>query len=101
MARHCINDCGAVISYFYSRASCEARPGQSVAINWALNISTHAPRVRRDLPESTYGIQQMISTHAPRVRRDIAESVLTPLFEDFYSRASCEARLKFPDIFVT
>ena len=33
-------------------------------------ISTHAPRVRRDIDEAQEYTDDQISTHAPRVRRD-------------------------------
>ena len=79
---------------FYSRASCEARlcldmmefEGKEV-------ISTHAPRVRRDLQGLEYDVIFLdISTHAPRVRRDPSSSALRVSRSNFYSRASCEAR---------
>ena len=54
---------------FYSRASCEARlelPG----CGGDDEISTHAPRVRRDEDWEELKPAEKISTHAPRVRRD-------------------------------
>ena len=57
-------------------------------------ISTHAPRVRRDKISKRYICCDDISTHAPRVRRDELESGRFRNGNDFYSRASCEARLK-------
>ena len=55
-------------------------------------ISTHAPRVRRDSSFATLRAHEMISTHAPRVRRDPDLPPGFRQFDDFYSRASCEAR---------
>ena len=58
------------------------------------DISTHAPRVRRDIADTTMADYAQISTHAPRVRRDTSALVCLDMMEfDFYSRASCEARL--------
>ena len=57
------------------------------------SISTHAPRVRRDAISVDRAFLSHISTHAPRVRRDLAENVLMLPPSNFYSRASCEARL--------
>ena len=58
------------------------------------DISTHAPRVRRDLGELYHCFVAIISTHAPRVRRDANVLAREADDEDFYSRASCEARLR-------
>ena len=81
-------------SNFYSRASCEARhPFLTSSTN--SSISTHAPRVRRDLSLPTRsGSPLRISTHAPRVRRDCLRRQVRGYFRHFYSRASCEARLR-------
>ena len=43
------------------------------------------------------GKQYTISTHAPRVRRDLADPPIGPPVVHFYSRASCEARPSPPD----
>ena len=64
-------------SNFYSRASCEARHILQ-AFNDGFAISTHAPRVRRDLDPISALWQQLISTHAPRVRRDERRLVQRP-----------------------
>ena len=81
---------------FYSRASCEARRGWFNTLNDVRMISTHAPRVRRDLFEAQEMAENLgyISTHAPRVRRDLNDFCASLIFINFYSRASCEARLK-------
>ena len=57
------------------------------------NISTHAPHARRDRKTLVAVLVILISTHAPHARRDLRpiSSCLGAL--DFYSRASCEARL--------
>ena len=77
--------------HFYSRASCEARQLQPLEVKGNI-ISTHAPRVRRDLKFLNLHIRGIISTHAPRVRRDAEGMVWTGAGHNFYSRASCEAR---------
>ena len=59
---------------------------------FAEEISTHAPRVRRDCAELGVTVDPEISTHAPRVRRDPTTVFYEIESEDFYSRASCEAR---------
>ena len=56
-------------------------------------ISTHAPRVRRDTVVDGQKFDSKISTHAPRVRRDGRKPVASQDKRNFYSRASCEARL--------
>ena len=61
---------------------------------YAISISTHAPRVRRDVIFLDEATQLSISTHAPRVRRDGVNNGRKKNVFDFYSRASCEARLK-------
>ena len=55
---------------FYSRASCEARPGDPIRQDYIADISTHAPHARRGRPP-------LIVNGRKRY---------------FYSRASCEAR---------
>ena len=55
-------------------------------------ISTHAPRVRRDFSQRIFFRRSKISTHAPRVRRDRQRGQHERRVCDFYSRASCEAR---------
>ena len=62
--------------HFYSRASCEARPVLFVGRIDCIQISTHAPRVRRDQKILADGLKIAISTHAPRVRRDMSFAVL-------------------------
>ena len=57
-----------------------------------MNISTHAPRVRRDEQTAEGAERTAISTHAPRVRRDVDHVAEEIRRMDFYSRASCEAR---------
>ena len=80
------------ILHFYSRASCEARHFTSVTVPLVSLISTHAPRVRRDMKTMTTWKHGKISTHAPRVRRDDLSLPLFLVHIHFYSRASCEAR---------
>ena len=92
----------------------DGETGGSIEIT--LTISTHAPRVRRDLSICTTITNNSISTHAPRVRRDSIKEKITGPFTisthaprvrrdaipfspakisfNFYSRASCEARLQ-------
>ena len=60
-------------------------------------ISTHAPRVRRDMTSLDNAAATIISTHAPRVRRDYFADFYSVLQCNFYSRASCEARRNGPD----
>ncbi len=110
---------------FYSHASCEARPYHNIrAFLWSW-ISTHTPLARRDLKVLGFRRQNIISTHTPLARRDLITSMKstksristhTPLarrdqsishqftcFQNFYSHASCEARLftilQFPPIY--
>ena len=79
---------------FYSRASCEARRGELYYNSDMIEISTHAPHARRDLSNS------VIPSLSPRflltrLMRGATNSYdLTPhCAPNFYSRASCEARL--------
>ena len=62
----------------------------NIVVKW---ISTHAPRVRRDRVSLFPLACEFISTHAPRVRRDVSLPALVSALIYFYSRASCEARL--------
>ena len=101
---------------FYSRASCEARPfllylvliigiflltrllrGATKDLKEShayLHISTHAPLARRDISSLANAPKlNDISTHAPLARRDRYSGRWSLLSGDFYSRASCEARL--------
>ena len=64
----------------------------------ACQISTHAPRVRRDYEPGHVIIVAHISTHAPRVRRDGKTEKEKTMSFDFYSRASCEARRVLFDV---
>ena len=63
-----------------------------VTIATIQKISTHAPRVRRDGDLAGDNILLEISTHAPRVRRDQRLQGTASVESYFYSRASCEAR---------
>ena len=49
--------------------------------------------MRRDTETAYKDITSDISTHAPRVRRDVFDSRKEAKRYHFYSRASCEARL--------
>ena len=58
------------------------------------SISTHTPLARRDLLDSFAIIDQIaISTHTPLARRDKGKLFIGDYYMDFYSHASCEARL--------
>ena len=104
---------------FYSRASCEARLAQAAQNKANQNISTHAPHARRggyvhrkciEYPKflltrlmrgaailQLFQLQRvMISTHAPHARRGVMSVGTTEFLDNFYSRASCEARLYVP-----
>ena len=83
--------------YFYSRASCEARHTALISMIIAGNaISTHAPLARRDIGFALKCVlfQKFLLTRLLRGATYPHES--TPaIISDFYSRASCEARLNF------
>ena len=51
-------------------------------------------RLMRGATRMAFQIQKMyeISTHAPHARRDNVGALIPFYFDDFYSRASCEAR---------
>ncbi len=55
-------------------------------------ISTHAPHARRDYKTRYYNTGVKISTHAPHARRDTITGGKFITTDNFYSRASCEAR---------
>ena len=78
---------------FYSRASCEAR--QERTMNTVVNVRFLLTRLMRGATPLAGIIEQefTISTHAPHARRD--NIIKNPMYRviDFYSRASCEARL--------
>ena len=110
------NRCACNIGHFYSRASCEARRvplevadaqnkflltrlmrGAAVSRRMKklqLKISTHAPHARRGLSSLS-----IFSTHKKflltRLMRGAAYNTeeMSRMIDDFYSRASCEARL--------
>ena len=56
-------------------------------------ISTHAPHARRGTMMRAGSLSLTISTHAPHARRGRIFFQPVPILADFYSRASCEARL--------
>ena len=56
-------------------------------------VSTHAPLARRDKFTRNEIMASNISTHAPLARRDDFDVVDSTCQTNFYSRASCEARL--------
>ena len=61
---------------------------------WKYIISTHAPHARRGATITFDDVKMAISTHAPHARRGLAIYWDDQAFtSDFYSRASCEARL--------
>ena len=60
---------------------------------WEHWISTHAPHARRDGRHLPYWSMAAISTHAPHARRDTSTGRIAEIIKNFYSRASCEARL--------
>ena len=79
--------------YFYSHASCEARPLPTNG-----RLQTHRFLLTRLLrgatataPSEISGIN--ISTHTPHAGRDPDNQMATTWQPDFYSHASCEARL--------
>ena len=104
-----------VFDDFYSRASCEARQFSCLLVFTCHNfthaapharrgdclntgctqkpISTHAPHARRGNIYLTRSAYSRFSTHAPHARRGgQQQSDPSPHADDFYSRASCEAR---------
>ena len=80
------------IRYFYSRASCEARPASKIA--FVLSESFLLARLLRGAttPLCEYKLSGIISTHAPLARRDLIIYQYRLVDGNFYSRASCEAR---------
>ena len=83
---------------FYSRASCEARRIEQFIYVDMVKISTHAPHARRGVNFMKCRVPVYISTHAPHARRGLYLSDDMSFFYNFYSRASCEARLApFPN----
>ena len=56
-------------------------------------ISTHAPHARRGSMSDSLFAANYISTHAPHARRGFGYEQQKNMLIDFYSRASCEARL--------
>ena len=60
-------------------------------------ISTHAPHARRGASGlAFYSSTESISTHAPHARRGYSQlPSLSADWINFYSRASCEARLDY------
>ena len=80
---------------FYSHASCEARLGLQRLTSNSKEISTHTPLARRDLPFwFDADLYSVISTHTPLARRDACICFISGSLSNFYSHASCEARLE-------
>ena len=79
--------------HFYSHASCEARLLLSLVIILEIRISTHTPLARRDLAGTPCQFCPPISTHTPLARRDLHTRNDIRFQVNFYSHASCEARL--------
>ena len=100
---------------FYSHASCEARQSMSIKFEVNLNFYSHASCEARQMqPEQNANLQlflltrllrgathdqrkyntyRYISTHTPLARRDYGGTDESFPILDFYSHASCEARL--------
>ena len=101
--------------YFYSRASCEARPESSIKCSNEFaflltrlmrgaairdevrrvesNFYSRASCEARRMSRRIYLLILPISTHAPHARRGAAAFAGAAESSNFYSRASCEARL--------
>ena len=79
---------------FYSRTSCEVRLAVKRQDKPKQPISTHAPLARCDLVKSLMLSVPTISTHAPLARCDKSYSLTIDCGINFYSRTSCEVRLK-------
>ena len=82
-----------VFFYFYSRASCEARRFTVLYNLINIDISTHAPHARRGL----LGVKLHLLTGKFLLTRLMRGAASEAIFliapsENFYSRASCEAR---------
>ena len=82
----------AICFNFYSRASCEAR--LSPAKTAAAAVGFLLTRLMRGAapPDMTTTQCRPISTHAPHARRGYNGVTVARFTNDFYSRASCEAR---------
>ena len=79
-------------SNFYSRASCEARLiPQQRSNRFARFLLTRLMRGATRSREVVL-LTNIISTHAPHARRDGHIRAFLRSWENFYSRASCEAR---------
>ena len=96
-APHARRGCGMVTVvehsvYFYSRASCEARrPGRSRRARICGFLLTRLMRGAASMIIAE-AKNTDISTHAPHARRGSEAIFLIAPSENFYSRASCEAR---------
>ena len=75
------------------------RGAASISFVWRFRckISTHAPHARRGSQLPSLSADWIkISTHAPHARRGLEKPQSRPSRRNFYSRASCEARLLPP-----
>ena len=83
--------------YFYSRASCEARPCREAYVQKRI-ISTHAPRVRRDFSRLSNGLETFDFYSRASCEARLMHLYIIKLVFNFYSRASCEARQELSEV---
>ena len=97
-ATHQARQAWRLLTHFYSRTSCEVRHQLLIIrLRTLLFLLTHLLR------GATFAVMDIlawpkISTHAPLARCDIRNTAGTDNTQNFYSRTSCEVRLKFLDV---
>ena len=79
--------------HFYSRASCEARRHIHCSSGQACKFLLTRLMRGAAVQMKNWEKYEEISTHAPHARRGVHLLLLFHRLIDFYSRASCEARL--------